>query len=54
MFVFTYFFTKPFYCFFNNTFNRCGIHCGEVDEIICATDKYVTFLNGRERNMRLC
>lgn len=45
---------KPFYCFFNNTFNKCGRHCGEVDEIICAADKYVTFVNGRERNMRLC
>lgn len=29
---------KPFYCFLNNTFNKCGIHCGEVDEIICAAD----------------
>ena len=41
---------EPFYCFFNNTFNKCGIHCGEVDVIICVTDKCVTFVNGRERN----
>lgn len=45
---------EPFYCFFNNTFSKCGIHCGEVDVVICATDECVTFVNGRERNMRLC
>lgn len=45
---------EPLCCFFNNAFNKRGIHCGEVDVVICATDRCMTFVNGRERNMRLC
>lgn len=45
---------KPFYYFLNNTLNKCGTHCGEVGEIICAADTYMMLVNGRERNTRLC